>query len=240
MRQAAWISTFLIALPLAACTGDSGGVQSSSMSASAEAVLSDDVYARLADGDIYCDTEYVIRAETASASSYGAESWPSSGDWEEAICANEEMDFVIRMWPSASEFEAALEDCDTKDPSGLIAFGSNWIALSRYGYADLLRRTADAAGEALSGETASLGDMCTDRLDRDTYDAGKVEMVGELIAELQADSNLTDVQAACLRAGFMGFSEDELAAIRSTEGADGFAEELRSRVVDLVTDCVMA
>lgn len=70
--------------------------------------------------------------------------------------------------------------------------------------------------------------------------ADKEALVNELMTEIEADGSLTQEQKDCLRGKFESFSGDELSLMKDSENEDDIPAELQERVINAITECVMA
>ena len=60
------------------------------------------------------------------------------------------------------------------------------------------------------------------------------------MTEIEADGSLTQEQKDCLRGKFESFSGDELSLMKDSENEDEIPAELQERVINAITECVMA
>lgn len=65
-------------------------------------------------------------------------------------------------------------------------------------------------------------------------------LVNELMSEIEADGDLTQEQKDCLRGKFGTFSADELMLMKESENQEDVPAELQERLINAITECVMA
>ena len=130
------------------------------MSGGGDALFASNEYAKLAEGGIYCDREYIEQPESYILAPDGTTASASPFPRQVADCSTDMGNFSIVLWPSHDAMTEEFTGSDPEDTSGFVSYGDNWMAYWG-GLEDLSRQEADTVSTAIQGTTATWGELCT-------------------------------------------------------------------------------
>lgn len=200
----------------------------------------DNVYAKLAEGGIYCANERVEQPVSYVERPDGTTESASPLAWTYADCETDSYSFTVRMYGSSTALSEAIANCALGDRQGFVSRGQDWLAYWG-GLEPLDRREADEVSTALGGESVSIPDLCDASTDSapspSSLPIDTSALVDELMAEI-GDEGMPEGATDCIRQGLSGYSTEELTALRDGETDADVPVELQEKVIAMMTSCV--